>query len=248
MNHGNGTVRFGDFAANLATGELFRKGRRLQIQNIPFRILEVLLHSDGKLVGRDQLRGKVWPEVYVGQRSLNTAMRKLRIALNDSAPEARVIETVRGRGYRLLVSARSPSHTDPPPVLPAQARITILPFQNLGPAEDESFSIGLTDQMIAKLAHVSSALSIVAPVPPVQLHGATRQPNSAARVPSNAYIFAGSVLRADRRFRIIARLIRAHDYVCLWSETYTRNEDNVLQVQEEITAQIAGAIAQTLAI
>jgi len=246
-NQGNGRIRFGDFEADLATGELFRRGKRLEIQNKPFRILEVLLHSGSELVGRERLIGEVWPDVHVGQRSLNTAILKLRIALDDNASKPRMIETIGSRGYRLLAAAKFPSRKAPSPAPPAQIRLAVLPFHNLGPPEDESFSAGLTDQMIAQLGRVHRNLSVIAPATLMRYKAARKAPPRAGRNVNSEYVLSGSILRGGRGFRIIAKLIRAQDQICVWCESYTRNKGDILRLQEEITSQIAAAIGQAIA-
>lgn len=247
-NQGNGRVRVGDFEADLATGELFHGGKRLEIQNKPFRILEVLLHSGGELVGRERLMGEVWPDVHVGQRSLNTAIRKLRIALDDNASKPLMIETIGSRGYRLLATVKFPSRKAPSPAPPAPIRLAVLPFHNLGPPEDESFCVGLTDQMIAQLGRVHSNLSVIAPATLMRYKAARKAPPRAGgRNQYSEYVLSGSILRGGRGFRIIAKLIRTQDQLCVWCESYTRNKGNILRLQEEITSQIAAAIAQAVA-
>jgi DNA-binding winged helix-turn-helix (wHTH) protein/tetratricopeptide (TPR) repeat protein len=97
-------VRFGQFEANLSTGELFRDGRRARLQHQPFEVLRVLLEKPGALVTRDDLRRRLWPDGITVEfdHSLNKCVAKLRDALGDSATNPRFIETLPKRGYRFL--------------------------------------------------------------------------------------------------------------------------------------------------
>jgi Tol biopolymer transport system component/DNA-binding winged helix-turn-helix (wHTH) protein len=99
-----GSIRFGVFEADLDTGELRKNGRRIRIQDQPFRVLSILLEQPGRLVTREELREKLWPaDTYVDfDRSLNTTVAKLRSALGDSGDSPRFIETLPRRGYRFL--------------------------------------------------------------------------------------------------------------------------------------------------
>jgi len=96
--------RFGLFEADLELGTLTRQATPVKLQEQPFRILALLLESSGEIVSRDDLRRSIWPEgTYVDfDGSLNTALMKLRAALNDTADNPRFIETVPRKGYRFI--------------------------------------------------------------------------------------------------------------------------------------------------
>jgi DNA-binding winged helix-turn-helix (wHTH) protein/Tol biopolymer transport system component len=96
--------RFGLFEADLDLGTLTRQGTQVKLQEQPFRILALFLESAGEILGRDELRKSIWPDgIYVDfDGSLNTALMKLRAALNDSADNPRFIETVPRKGYRFI--------------------------------------------------------------------------------------------------------------------------------------------------
>jgi Tol biopolymer transport system component/DNA-binding winged helix-turn-helix (wHTH) protein len=96
--------RFGLFEADLDLGTLTRQGTPVKLQEQPFRILAVLIESSGEVLTREELRKKIWPEgTYVEfDGSMNTALMKLRAALNDSAENPIFIETVPRKGYRFI--------------------------------------------------------------------------------------------------------------------------------------------------
>ena len=97
-------VRFGVFELDLTTGELCKNGRRLRLQEQPFRLLNLLLEQPGEAVTRDRLKEALWPsDTFVDfDHSLNAAIAKLRQALGDSAENPRFIETLARRGYRFI--------------------------------------------------------------------------------------------------------------------------------------------------
>jgi DNA-binding winged helix-turn-helix (wHTH) protein/Tol biopolymer transport system component len=96
--------RFGLFEADLEQGTLSRQGTPVKLQEQPFRILALLLEAPGEVLSRDDLRKRIWPEgTFVEfDGSLNTALMKLRSALNDNAENPVFIETVPRRGYRFI--------------------------------------------------------------------------------------------------------------------------------------------------
>ncbi len=100
----NRQFKFGLFEADLEQGILTRQGTVVKLQEQPFRILALLLEAQGEVLARDDLRKKIWPEgTFVEfDGSLNTALMKLRAALNDNAENPIFIETVPRKGYRFI--------------------------------------------------------------------------------------------------------------------------------------------------
>jgi len=97
-------AQFGPFQADLANKALHRRGLRLRVQDKPFQILELLLERPGEVVSRETLQARLWPSgTYVDfDKGLNTAIKKLRQALGDSAGTPIYVETLPRRGYRFL--------------------------------------------------------------------------------------------------------------------------------------------------
>jgi TolB-like protein/DNA-binding winged helix-turn-helix (wHTH) protein len=97
--------RFGPFEADVQAGELRRDGAKVSLQEQPFQVLAALLDRPGELVWRENLRQQVWPEdTFVEfDHALNTAVKKIRIALGDCANSPEYVETIPKRGYRFLV-------------------------------------------------------------------------------------------------------------------------------------------------
>jgi DNA-binding winged helix-turn-helix (wHTH) protein/Tol biopolymer transport system component len=126
VRNGNGTVKFGEFEADLHFGEVRKSGSRVKLQEQPFKVLHLLLERPGVLVTREELRSRIWPEVSFGDfdHAVNVAVGKLRTALGDSADNPSFIETVPRRGYRFVAPlerslvdtqpAMSPEIDDPP--------------------------------------------------------------------------------------------------------------------------------------
>jgi len=107
MDNGNRSrqiLRFGVFEADLETGELRKNGEKVPLQTQPFQVCAILLKRSGELVTREELRQKVWPEdTFVDfDQAVNTAIKKIRIALEDEADHPRFVETLPRRGYRFI--------------------------------------------------------------------------------------------------------------------------------------------------
>jgi TolB-like protein/DNA-binding winged helix-turn-helix (wHTH) protein len=120
-------VCFGSFEVDLGSRELRRHGLKIGLQDQPFRLLVLLLERAGEVVTREELRDELWPaDTFVDfDHGLNTAVRKLREALGDSAETPRFVETLARRGYRFVAQVGEPTavaDAAPPPTT------TRLPF------------------------------------------------------------------------------------------------------------------------
>lgn len=124
------TVRLGDdFEFDPSLLRLRRDGRVLKLQRIPLEALAALVEQRGQIVSRDQLAERIWGKgVFLdADNSLNIAIRKLRQALGDDPEQPRFIQTVTGRGYRLIAPVvdtdlspePTPSTPDSVPLKPA---------------------------------------------------------------------------------------------------------------------------------
>jgi serine/threonine protein kinase/tetratricopeptide (TPR) repeat protein len=98
-------VRFGGFEFDLRSGELRGAEQTVRLSEKPFRVLAILLEHEGELVTREELQRKLWPDdtIVDFEHSINTAIKRLRQALGDSAEEPKYIETIPRHGYRLRV-------------------------------------------------------------------------------------------------------------------------------------------------
>src|SRR5271168_4282897 len=119
-------TRFGPYEVDLRSGEVHKHGIRLKLQDQPFQVLAILLEHSGDVVTRDELRQKLWPaDTFVDfDTGLNSAIKKLRDVLSDSADEPRYIETLPRRGYRFI----APVENGPLPAsAPVERRLATVP-------------------------------------------------------------------------------------------------------------------------
>lgn len=98
-------LRFSVFELDVGAGELRKFGTRIRLQRQPLQVLTALLERPGQIVSREELRTLLWPaEVFVDfEHSLNSAVKKLRYALNDDSVTPRFIETIPRKGYRFVI-------------------------------------------------------------------------------------------------------------------------------------------------
>jgi DNA-binding winged helix-turn-helix (wHTH) protein len=109
-------VRFGPFQLDFKTGELYRGEHRVRLQEQPFQILKMLLARPGEVVSGEEIRKTLWSDDIIVEfdNSVHAAIKKLRVALGDSAENPTYIETLPRKGYRFIGVAEIP---DPEQVL-----------------------------------------------------------------------------------------------------------------------------------
>src|SRR5260370_25056429 len=107
--------RFEDFELDRSVYQLRRAGRPVRLQRLPLELLYLLVERRGELVTREEIIARLWGKsVFVdSENSINTAVRKIRGALNDDADAPRFIITVPARGYRFVAPIRAVGHTSP---------------------------------------------------------------------------------------------------------------------------------------
>jgi DNA-binding winged helix-turn-helix (wHTH) protein len=97
-------MQFGAFEVAIGENELRKRGIKIKLQDKPFQILVLLLERAGQIVTREDMRDRLWPaDTFVDfDANLNTALKKLRQALGDSADNPIFIETIPRQGYRFI--------------------------------------------------------------------------------------------------------------------------------------------------
>ncbi|HEY4214059.1 MAG TPA: winged helix-turn-helix domain-containing protein [Steroidobacteraceae bacterium] len=111
-------IAFDGWTLDLLTGDLCKNGIRQRLQEQPLQVMHELLARPGELVTREELVARLWPKGVIDfDTGLNTAVRKLRLALGDDPNEPRYIETLPRKGYRFV------GKLDPPQAPPHEAEV-----------------------------------------------------------------------------------------------------------------------------
>lgn len=134
-------IRFGPYAADVRSRELYKFGIKLKLRDQSFQVLAILLEHPGEVVTREELRQKLWPdEIFVDfDHGLNAAVERLRRCLGDSALNPAFIETLPRRGYRFIGELASPESKagpaevpqEPAQAVPATGRRNVFPISFL---------------------------------------------------------------------------------------------------------------------
>ncbi len=238
-------VRFDDYEVDLRAGQLYKHGIRINLRDKSFQVLVTLLEHPGEVVTREELRRQLWrEEVFVDfDNNLNTAIARLREALNDSADHPRFIETLPRRGYRFLERVSEVPPT-PEKKTAKRARLVVLPFLNLsGDPTQEYFSDAITDEIIAALAGLApERLAVIARTTAMHYKGTHKDVARIGRDLSVDYVVEGGVHRSDDRVGINVQLIQVSDQSHLFARKYDSSLRDLFSVQHSIAQAIGACI------
>jgi serine/threonine-protein kinase len=124
--------------------------------------------------------------------------------------------------------------------------VAVLPFENMSTdPENEYFSDGITDDIIAQLSKVS-ALKVISRTSSMQYKKTTKKINAIADELGVGAVLEGSVRKAGSRVRIVVHLVEPRSEKHLWGETFDRQLTDVFEVQSEVAQQITGALSVAL--
>lgn len=231
---------FGPFEADISAGQLRKRGLRIKLRRQSFDVLAALLEHPGRLVTRQQLRDRLWPQdIHVDfEDSLNTAVKHLRAALGESVAKPRYIETIPRLGYRFTTQVTS--------VIPGGVRdyrLLVLPFANLSgdPAQDY-LTDGLTEEVIGQLALLDPRLLVLARTTSM-FYQSRRKSVAAIAVELNLdYVLEGSVRHRAGRVRVTVQLIDARQQTHVWAHSFEGELTDFVQFQCEMARAVAREI------
>jgi DNA-binding winged helix-turn-helix (wHTH) protein len=141
---------------DLHTRELRKNGRLIKLQDQPGKLLALLACRPGELVTREEIEKALWheDEFVEFEHAVNTAMRKIRVALGDDLDRPRFIETLPRKGYRFIAAVETLDLRLPQNPADTDAGHSGEGRQNKAPAQSRS-----TDEATERVAGMPNALS-----------------------------------------------------------------------------------------
>jgi len=202
-------------------------------------LLILLVERASHLVSRPEIVERLWgSNVFIdAEAGVNTAIRKVRRALGESAERPSYIDTVPGKGYRFIAPVMSVAAA-------RHVTIVVLPFANLsGDPSHEYLADGLTEETISALGQVDpDRLSVIGRTSTIRYKKTRKSLDEIARELGADYVVESSIRGQDGRLRITSRLIRVEDQSLLWSAAYDRHSTDVLRLQRRLCRAIGDEI------
>lgn len=281
---------FGPFRVDALRRILVREGTQVRLPAKAFEILLILLEERGRLVEKDELMRRVWPDSVVEESNLTVNMSALRKSLTENPGEHRYVVTVPGRGYQFVADVRQKeeeanatttalqveteiAHAETPvssrkrqgivilvgallataiiigyfvrsrrPVETDKAGISslaVLPFANTSNDPNaEYLSEGISESLINSLSQLPG-LKVIARSSSFKYKGKDDDLREIANTLGVEAILTGRVSQQGDSLLISVELVDARHKTQLWGERYNRKATDLLQVQEEISREIA---------
>jgi TolB-like protein len=207
-------------------------------------LLVALVQAAGRVLTREELLQRLWPDTVLEEGSLTSHISLLRKALGEGPNGPDFIETLPKRGYRFVASVKRAASQTPDSGVD-RAMLVVLPFENLSSGEGryDYFGEGLTEEMITELARLSpERLGVIARTSAMQFKSTTKNIAQIGSELGVSHVLEGSVRRVGERVRITAQLIRVSDESHLWAQSYERELHDVLEVQAEVARAVAREI------
>jgi TolB-like protein/Tfp pilus assembly protein PilF len=238
-NDGSWVIHFGVFEADLRAGELRRNGSKVKLQEQPFQILAMLLERPGEIVTREELRARLWSaDTFVDfDHGLNSAIRRLRDALGDSAENPSFVETLGRRGYRFIapVASRVLRERQHEPI----ESVAVLPFANRSADPNTDYlSDGITESLINNLSQIST-LRVTARSTVFRYKGKDADPRKVGSDLHVRAVVSGRLLKRGSSLIIQAELMDVATGSQLWGGQYNRQAENVFLLQDDLSREIS---------
>jgi DNA-binding winged helix-turn-helix (wHTH) protein/tetratricopeptide (TPR) repeat protein len=258
-------ISFDGWVLHADTGELLKDARKIRLQQLPLLGLQELLAHPGELGTREQLIARLWPKGVVDfDTGLNTAVRKLRVALEDVGEVPRYIETIPRKGYRFLGAIDPLVEMEPPPaaeravtsrrglafaagflvLLVAAGAAWWIRRPNHGTGHGMTVRLSGFDLLSSDLpaalretvdAEITAAFSI---------NGVVGVSDAAAAAPgaAPAYTLGGTIQRDGNTIRVITRMINERTGATVWSTTSNYDGNEVSRVPRHIAVDAGNVV------
>ena len=243
-----------------------------ELQPRVMQVLVALAKVRPAVLSRETLAERCWEGRIVGDDALNRCIVALRHLAHEFVPAPFTIETVPRVGY--FMAGKSDTQVRAAPIHPVAKRtglvwaavlvvllsllaiawtrfsrpsepasIAVLPFRNLS-SGDPSFAAGVSEEISGQLAREPAFR--VAGSASTALFSVPTDPRKVGRDLNVDYVLEGSVRPGQGRVRVYAALIRTRDGRRMWSDTFERKLDDILEIQSAIGRAVASGLKRNL--
>jgi DNA-binding winged helix-turn-helix (wHTH) protein/tetratricopeptide (TPR) repeat protein len=236
---------FGPFRLDANERVLIRAGKSVPLTLKAFDTLLALVENSGRVVEKEELLNRVWPDAFVEEGVLSVNIFMLRKALAEGN-FAQFIETVPRRGYRFTAHVKEiideSSQANSPLTIATYKSVAVLPLKSRGDnSDDEYLGLGIADALITRLGKIKSL--VVRPTSTVRKYaGLDVDAMTVGREMMVASVLEGSIRRADERLRVTVQLVSVSDGVPLWAEKFDEQFTDIFTVEDRISDRVAEAL------
>ena len=218
------------FVLDLEAELILREGQEIRVRPKTWSVLLALVESAGRVLTKNELLENVWQGMAVSEDMPRLSVGELRRALGDSSRSARVIETVHGRGYRLLVQPLRSMESD-------KAKVAVLPTLWRSDATEEDW--GVADALATTLSRAPEVVVFGGESTRAGCHAAQRTVDVGRALGAGFVLTLGR--HADQPERYVYRLVRTVDGATLRDSTVPPGID-LVTLQEAIAEDTVEAL------
>ena len=251
--------KFEDYYLDSDRRELRRGAHRVTVEPQVFDLLEYLIRNRDRIVCKDDLIEGVWNGRIVSDSTLSSRITATRHAIGDDGERQRLIRTIPRKGFRFVGDVDQTQETRDssaksgpsaayvvPPSLPDKPSIAVLPFANLsGEPGQDYFVDGIIEEVITALSQFRW-LFVIARSSSFTYKDRAIDVKQVGRELGVRYVLEGSVRKAVNKVRITAQLIDSTTGAHLWANRFDGAIENIFDLQDQVTADIVGAIGPKL--
>jgi len=250
---------FDEYELDVDRAELRRAGEPVAVEPQVFELIKLLVSARERVVSRDEIFEVIWCNRIVSDAALSSRIRDARKALGDDGTTQRLIRTVQRRGLRFIgdaveraaqpVNKPTPkaesrnSETDDVLKRPA---VAVLPFETpSGEAGDQFLADGLTDEIAAALS-AWRYFPVISRNSALRYRGSDLSGSDIGASLGARYLLTGAFRRAGNRIKVSVTLTDSDADQQIWTQRVTRDLDELIDLEEEIAAQVATLVAPEL--
>jgi len=245
---------FSGFRLEQAQQRLLYRGEPVALKPKILDLLLFLIQSRGKLVAKDDLMRKIWPDTIVEENNITVSMSILRKTLGEDRNNPQFIQTVPRRGYRFVadvielstdqITTGETRHTgalaesEEAPI----DSLAVLPLESLEKDPNvEYLSDGIAESIIDLLSRIPK-LRVLARSTVFRFKAKEIDPQEVGRLLNIRAVMMIRVIRLGDKLIIRSELVKVSDGSQLWGEQYNRSASDILAIQEEIARAITESL------
>lgn len=250
---------FAEFVLDADRAELQRNGSAVRVEPQVFDLLKLLVSSRGRMVSRDEVFEAIWGKQIVSDAALSSRIKDARKALGDDGTAQKYIRTIHRRGL-LFVGEVETTEANPVPSSvarpsqdaqcpsshPHQAAIAVLPFEDIsGDDASQTFARALADELTVALTSWRSFL-VISRQSVMRLESSHASAREVGAALNADYLLYGTLRRTGNKVKVQITLTHVAQNTDVWNERLECHLDELIDLEEEIAAQIASLVAPEL--
>ncbi|MBV1911729.1 MAG: winged helix-turn-helix domain-containing protein [Kangiellaceae bacterium] len=218
--------QFGEFTLDTSCCEINFDGKKLDVEPLVFKLISYLIQERARLVTRQELFNKIWPESVVSEAALSNHIKNARKLLKDDGNRQQKIKTIHGLGYQFVYRTLEVS----------LKKIAVEPFENLRPCDKVNyFGKAISSHLISRLQQI---------MPLFPEHALTTFAMVETSVPD--FLLTGNYIEDRKILRINIELVDLNNRIIAWRNHLETKNDGIFNLQDKVVLLSAKGLSEYL--